>query len=364
MALKPAERDAISDLIGSDVFRRLQNKPGLLKQSIELFTEGQSAGASTPMIQDSVRRFAANPTSATLDKQRKVLVCDGLDLPAAALDSDLDAKGLVDLGAGIASGGGDFHAVMNDPNTWKTIAEKGKRAGTDEVLKGVVGKSLGVPPSAMSRLTLEQVLKGAEFAQFRGIDGAIGKPGFWEDYGKGTPPNDLQGKWRGVLDAEEKAEQAKNDRELRETMREIQARLAQREAEAERLRQQRREDRAREEAAERKRARRKRRRRRKKRVKGRVTIGTPEIVRVIDRKSIPFSDGTRWDITWYSSGTESIKITQPDGSAYFWKGRFELEQITDNPHTPFVRRVRRTMQEWRRPAQSSQQAGGPLGQEG
>ena len=55
-----------------------------------------------------------------------------------------------------------------------------------------------------------------------------------------------------------------------------------------------------------------------------MIIGAPEIVTVIGTKSVTFSDGTRWDITWYSSGTESIRITAADGSVYFLANDAEL----------------------------------------
>ena len=81
-------------------------------------------------------------------------------------------------------------------------------------------------------------------------------------------------------------------------------------------------------------------------------------------KVVNFSDGRRWEIQFYSSGTQSIRMTEPDGSVYFWKGRVTLEPISDNPRTPLVRIVRTgTPGEWRSPAQSSQQAGGPLGRD-
>lgn len=364
MAMSASEREAVIGLVGSDIFLRLKDKPGLLKESIGLFADGQSSGASTAQIERSVRSYAANPTPGTLDKQRKVLVCDGMDLPASALDSELDAKELLNFGANVASAGGNWQQVLSDPHTWNMVKQKGKKGGTDEIIKGVVGNSFGVPPGALGRLNLEQVLKGAEFAQFRGLEGAIGKPGFWEDFGKGVPANELDQKWRGVLDAEDKALSEKRDRELRKVAQEIRENLARRELAAARLRKERQEARQHEEAAQKRRARRRRRRRRRaKAPKGRVILGAPEIVRVIETKSVHFKDGSSWDITWYSSGTQSIKITQADGGVYFWRGRITLEQISDNPNLGLVKRVRRTMEEWRRPAQSPQQAGGPLGRE-
>lgn len=356
------EREGIADLVGSDVFLQVKDKPDLLKQVLELFKDGQLIGASSAQVEKSLRTYVASPSQQALDQQRKVLVADGMDLSPEALASELDYKELIDFCADVSTGGGNWQKVLGNPDTWNVIKAKGKKAGQDEIVRDVVGESFGVPPGALSDLTLKETLKGLEEASHRNLEGAFGKPEFWKDLGKGLPSGELYGKWQGVLEAEKQVQREQDFRELRQNAQRIRDQMARQAAEVARLRKERQEARRRKEAAlKRRRAQRRRRRRRARAPKARVIIGEPEIVRVIGTNSVSFADGSRWDFVWYSNETESFKLTHADGRVYFWKGRQWLEQMGDNPYSPVVKRRRHTMKEWRRPAQSSQQAAGPLG---
>ena len=153
-------------------------------------------------------------------------------------------------------------------------------------------------------MTLKQLSDAVAGVQQRGMEGAISRHEFWDDYAGSPNKVAVFDKWQVKLGKEQRIADAQKERETRKTIGELNRAWAAREKEWEELRRLRAEDRQRR-IIEKKRKKRRWRR-------GKVTTVTPEI-RVSTVRHVATPWGSNYVLRTHSDNTSELIRIESDG---------------------------------------------------
>ena len=291
-----------------------------------LAATGDDVGADPWDIVEAIEEYLKTPEDWNFALQEKKLLCKAWGLPEEAVNSPLTVGDVIELTGNLQGVSDEALDVVRDPKTWRLIKLRGRGAGreTDQVITEVWADRLGVPPDTAFRLTLKQLSDAAVGLQQRGMEGAISRPEFWDDFIKSPNKVTVLNRWQGKLGGEQRAANAQKERETRKAIAELNRAWAAREREWEGLRRQRAEDRQRRIVEE------KRKRKRRRRLKAMVTT-VPHEFQVATEWRVATPWGSNYILRVYGDETSELIRIEPDGKPVVVLAGRHAYEVSETP---------------------------------
>lgn len=280
--------------------------PAVHGRVAELIAIGKEIGADAGLITSAVEAYLEEAADWNFALQQKRLLCRAWGLPEAAVNSPLTTGDILDLVGNLHTVANEKEAmaVVQDPKTWQLIKLRGRggKREAEQIIGQVWATSLGVPPDTAFRLDIKQLGEAAVALQQWGMEGAISRSEFWDDFLGSSDKLGTMKKWRARTDEEERIAKVESDRETRRRIAELARGWAAREREWEALQK---------ESDEEKRRKIIKKKRKKRRRRGTVEVDYSEAS--IDRLvATPW--GNNFVLRSYMDGSSELIRVKEDGS--------------------------------------------------